>query len=135
MMGAAYGSCGERCMAVPLIVAVGDATADAVIAGLKTEIAKMKVGPGTDARHGHGAAGHQAALRKGERLCGPGRERRRHAAGGRPRPDKVAGHEDGYFLGPCLFDDVKPGMSIYQEEIFGPVLGMVRVKTLQKPWT
>ena len=48
MMGAAYGSCGERCMAVPLIVCVGDDTADAMIAGLKTEIARMKVGPGTD---------------------------------------------------------------------------------------
>ena len=47
-MGAAYGSCGERCMAIPIVVAVGDATADAVVAGLKTEIAKMKVGPGTD---------------------------------------------------------------------------------------
>jgi malonate-semialdehyde dehydrogenase (acetylating)/methylmalonate-semialdehyde dehydrogenase len=45
---------------------------------------------------------------------------------------KVAGHEDGYFLGPCLFDHVKPGMVIYQEEIFGPVLGVVRVKTLQE---
>ena len=49
LMGAAYGSCGERCMAIPLVVAVGDATADAVIEGLKTEIAKMKVGPGTNA--------------------------------------------------------------------------------------
>jgi malonate-semialdehyde dehydrogenase (acetylating)/methylmalonate-semialdehyde dehydrogenase len=47
-MGAAYGSCGERCMAIPLLVAVGDEVGDAVIAGLKTEIAKMKVGPGTD---------------------------------------------------------------------------------------
>jgi len=45
---------------------------------------------------------------------------------------KRAGHEDGYFLGPCLFDNVKPGMRIYQEEIFGPVLGVVRVKTLQE---
>jgi malonate-semialdehyde dehydrogenase (acetylating)/methylmalonate-semialdehyde dehydrogenase len=49
LMGAAYGSCGERCMAIPLVVAVGDATADAVVAGLKVEIAKMKVGPGTQA--------------------------------------------------------------------------------------
>jgi len=50
LMGAAFGSCGERCMAIPLVVAMGDETADAVIAGLKTEIAKMKVGAGTDAK-------------------------------------------------------------------------------------
>jgi malonate-semialdehyde dehydrogenase (acetylating)/methylmalonate-semialdehyde dehydrogenase len=50
LMGAAYGSCGERCMAIPIVVAVGDATADAVVAGLKAEIAKMKIGPGTDGR-------------------------------------------------------------------------------------
>ena len=80
MMGAAYGSCGERCMAVPLIVAVGDETADAMIAGLKTEIAKMKVGPGKDAIERHGSAGHQAALREGQGLRGAGRQGRRQAA-------------------------------------------------------
>jgi malonate-semialdehyde dehydrogenase (acetylating)/methylmalonate-semialdehyde dehydrogenase len=47
----------------------------------------------------------------------------------------VPGHEDGYFLGPCLFDHVKPGMVIYQEEIFGPVLGVVRVQACRKPWS
>jgi malonate-semialdehyde dehydrogenase (acetylating)/methylmalonate-semialdehyde dehydrogenase len=134
LMGAAYGSCGERCMAIPLVVAVGDATADAVVAGLKVEIAKMKVGPGTDGQLRHGPAGHQAALREGEGLCRPGREGRRHAGGRRPwREDP--GHENGYYLGPCLFDHVKPGMVTYQEEIFGPVLGVVRVKTCRRPWT
>ncbi len=54
LMGAAYGSCGERCTAIPLVVAVGDATADAVVAGLKVEIAKMKVGPDTDAANDMG---------------------------------------------------------------------------------
>ena len=131
MMGAAYGSCGERCMAVPLIVAVGDATADAMIAGLKTEIAKMKVGPGSDAGNDMGPlvtkphlekvkAYIQQGVAEGATLLIDGRE------------VKVAGHEDGYFLAPCLFDNVKPGMTIYQEEIFGPVLGVVRVKTLQE---
>ena len=85
LMGAAYGSCGERCMAIPLVVAVGDATADAVVAGLKTEIAKMKVGPGTDCEQRHGPAGDEAALREGEGLRRPGREGGRHAGGRRPR--------------------------------------------------
>jgi acyl-CoA reductase-like NAD-dependent aldehyde dehydrogenase len=84
LMGAAYGSCGERCMAIPLVVAVGDATADAVIAGLKAEIAKMTVGSGFDAKSRYGAAGHQAAFREGQGLRGPGRGRRRDPAGGWP---------------------------------------------------
>jgi malonate-semialdehyde dehydrogenase (acetylating)/methylmalonate-semialdehyde dehydrogenase len=131
MMGAAYGSCGERCMAVPLIVAVGDATADAMIAGLKAEIAKMKVGPGTDASNDMGPLVSKPHFEKVKGYVDQG-----VAEGATLLVDgrgvKVAGHEDGYFLGPCLFDNVKPGMKIYQEEIFGPVLGVVRVKTLQE---
>lgn len=131
MMGAAYGSCGERCMAVPLIVAVGDATADAMIAGLKAEIAKMKVGPGTDAANDMGPLVTRAHFEKVRGYVDQG-----VAEGAKLLVDgrniQVTGHEDGYFLGPCLFDDVKPGMVIYQEEIFGPVLGIVRVQTLQE---
>ena len=132
MMGAAYGSCGERCMAVPLIVAVGDATADAMIAGLKTEIAKMKVGPGKDASNDMGPLVTKPHFEKVKGYVDQGvKEGAKLLVDG--RGVKVpAGHEDGYFLGPCLFDDVKPGMSIYQDEIFGPVLGIVRVKTLQE---
>jgi malonate-semialdehyde dehydrogenase (acetylating)/methylmalonate-semialdehyde dehydrogenase len=130
MMGAAYGSCGERCMAVPLIVAVGDATADAMIAGLKAEIAKMKVGPGTDASNDMGPLVSKPHFEKVKGYVSQG-----VAEGATLLVDgrgvKVPGHEDGYFLGPCLFDNVKPGMVIYQEEIFGPVLGIVRVQTLQ----
>ena len=118
-------------MAVPLIVAVGDATADAMIAGLKTEIAQMKVGPGADAGNDMGplvtkphfekVKGYVAqGVAEGATLLVDGRD------------VQVPGHPDGYFLGPCLFDNVKPGMTIYQEEIFGPVLGVVRVKTLQE---
>ena len=131
MMGAAYGSCGERCMAVPLIVAVGDATADAMIAGLKAEIAKMKVGPGTDASNDMGPLVSKPHFEKVKGYVKQG-----VAEGATLLVDgrgvKVPGHEDGYFLGPCLFDNVKPGMVIYQEEIFGPVLGIVRVQTLQE---
>ena len=131
LMGAAYGSCGERCMAIPLVVAVGDAAADAVVAGLKTAIAAMKVGPGTDdgndmgplvtRQHFEKVRGYvDAGVAEGAQLLVDGRGL------------QVKGHEDGYFLGPCLFDHVKPGMKIYQEEIFGPVLGVVRVQTLQE---
>jgi malonate-semialdehyde dehydrogenase (acetylating)/methylmalonate-semialdehyde dehydrogenase len=131
LMGAAYGSCGERCMAIPLVVAVGDATADAVVAGLKAEIAKMKVGPGTDTgndmgplitrEHCEKVKGYvEQGVCEGAILVVDG------------RGVKVQGHGDGYYLGACLFDHVKPGMKIYQEEIFGPVLGVVRVDTLQQ---
>jgi len=129
LMGAAYGSCGERCMAIPLVVAIGDATADAVVAGLKVEIAKMKVGPGTDASSDMGPLVTQAHFEKVKGYVDQGvAEGATLVVDG--RGVKVAGHESGYFLGACLFDHVKPGMKIYQEEIFGPVLGVMRVATL-----
>ncbi|CAM8667857.1 PutA NAD-dependent aldehyde dehydrogenases [Comamonadaceae bacterium] len=131
LMGAAYGSCGERCMAIPLVVAVGDATADAVIEGLKAEIAKMKVGPGTAPGMDMGPLVTKPHFEKVKGYVDQGvKEGATLIVDGRGL--KVAGHEDGYYLGPCLFDNVKPGMVIYQEEIFGPVLGVVRVKTLQE---
>jgi malonate-semialdehyde dehydrogenase (acetylating)/methylmalonate-semialdehyde dehydrogenase len=131
LMGAAYGSCGERCMAIPLIVAVGDATADAVVAGLKTEIAKMKVGPGTESSCDMGPLVTRAHFEKVKAYVDQGvKEGATLVVDG--RGVVVPGHEDGYFLGACLFDNVKPGMVSYQEEIFGPVLGVVRVQTLQE---
>jgi malonate-semialdehyde dehydrogenase (acetylating)/methylmalonate-semialdehyde dehydrogenase len=131
LMGAAYGSCGERCMAIPLVVAVGDATADAVVAGLKVEIAKMKVGPGTQAACDMGPLVTKPHFDKVKGYVDQGvAEGATLVVDG--RGISVPGHEEGYFLGACLFDNVKPGMVIYQEEIFGPVLGVVRVKTLQE---
>lgn len=131
LMGAAYGSCGERCMAIPLVVAVGDATADAVVAGLKVEIAKMKVGPGTDAANDMGPLVTRQHFEKVKGFVDQGvKEGALLVVDG--RDVKVPGHKDGFFLGACLFDNVKPGMKIYQEEIFGPVLGVMRVKTLQE---
>jgi malonate-semialdehyde dehydrogenase (acetylating)/methylmalonate-semialdehyde dehydrogenase len=131
LMGAAYGSCGERCMAVPLVVAIGQATADAVVTGLQAEIAKMSVGPGRNAGNDMGplvtrphfekvVAYVQAGIDAGARLVVDG------------RGVAVPGHEGGYYLGPCLFDHVTPGMTIYREEIFGPVLGVVRVASLDE---
>jgi malonate-semialdehyde dehydrogenase (acetylating)/methylmalonate-semialdehyde dehydrogenase len=131
LMGAAFGSCGERCMAIPLVVAVGEGTAEAVIAGLKSEMAKMTVGSGFDAKSDMGPLVTKPHFVKVKGYVDQG-----VAEGATLLVDgrgvKVAGHEEGYFLGPCLFDNVKPGMKIYQEEIFGPVLGVVRVKTLQE---
>ena len=131
LMGAAFGSCGERCMAIPLVVAIGDETAEAVIAGLKIEMAKMNVGAGTDAKSDMGPLVSKPHFEKVKGYVDQGvKEGATLLVDG--RGVKVAGHEEGYFLGPCLFDNVKPGMKIYQEEIFGPVLGIVRVKTLQE---
>ncbi len=131
LMGAAYGSCGERCMAIPLVVAVGDTTADAVVAGLKAEIAKMKVGPGTQASCDMGPLVTKAHFEKVVGYVDQGvKEGATLVVDG--RGIQIAGFEGGYYLGPCLFDNVKPGMVTYQEEIFGPVLGVVRVKTLQE---
>ena len=131
LMGAAYGSCGERCMAIPLVVAIGDATADAVVAGLKVEIAKMKVGPGTDAGNDMGPLVTRQHYEKVKGFVNQGvREGATLVVDG--RDVEVPGHEEGYFMGACLFDHVKPGMTIYQEEIFGPVLGVMRVDTLQE---
>lgn len=129
LVGAAFGSCGERCMAIPLVVAVGDATANAVVAGLKAEIAKLKVGPGTEPSIDMGPLVTRAHYEKVRGYVEQGvAEGAELLVDGRKL--KIPGHEDGYFLGPCLFDYVKPGMKIYEEEIFGPVLGVVRVEDL-----
>ncbi|MBX3258549.1 MAG: CoA-acylating methylmalonate-semialdehyde dehydrogenase [Labilithrix sp.] len=131
LMGAAYGSCGERCMAIPIVVAVGDATADAVVAGLTAEIGKMKVGPGTDARNDMGPLVTKQHFQKVRGYVEQGvKEGAKLVVDG--RGVKVPGHENGYFLGACLFDHVTPEMVVYKEEIFGPVLGVVRVKTLEE---
>ena len=131
LMGAAYGSCGERCMAIPLVVAIGDDTADKVVEALKVEIAKMKVGPGTDDRNDMGPLVTRQHYEKVKAYVDSGvAEGATLVVDG--RTVQVAGHEDGCFLGACLFDHVQPGMKIYQEEIFGPVLGVVRATSLQQ---
>jgi malonate-semialdehyde dehydrogenase (acetylating)/methylmalonate-semialdehyde dehydrogenase len=130
LMGAAYGSAASA--AWPSRCSWPWATRwDAVIAGLKAEIAKMKVGPGTDNGNDMGPLVTKQHFEKVKAYVDSGvAEGATLVVDG--RGVKVAGHEDGYFLGACLFDNVKPGMKIYQEEIFGPVLGVVRVQTLQE---
>jgi malonate-semialdehyde dehydrogenase (acetylating)/methylmalonate-semialdehyde dehydrogenase len=130
LIGAGYGSAGERCMAIAAVVAVGEA-ADPLVAALKTRAAALKVGPGnrTDTdmgplitrEHRDKVRGYiDAGVAEGATLALDGRGL------------KVAGHEQGFFLGPSLFDRVTPDMTIYKEEIFGPVLIVLRVATLDE---
>lgn len=124
LMGAVYGSAGERCMAISVAVTVGDA-ADQLLEVLEPKVRSLKVGPGMDAEAEMGplvTAEHLAKVRsyidlgveEGADLKIDGRGL------------KLQGYEDGYFLGPCLFDNVETNMRIYKEEIFGPVLSVVR---------
>ena len=131
LMGAAYGSCGERCMAISVAVAVGEDTADALVAKLKTELQAMKVGPGTDNGNDMGPLVSGAHLSKVKAYIEHGvSEGAQLVVDGRDLT--VAAHENGYFLGACLFDKVSADMKIYREEIFGPVLCVVRVDTMQQ---
>ncbi len=114
-------------MAISVLVAVGD-VADRLLPKIQERIAKLKVGAGPGARRGDGSARHQRAPRPGGGLRREGRGRGRLARGRRPQL-RVPGHEQGFFLGPCLFDGVKPEMAIYKDEIFGPVLSVVRAST------
>jgi len=129
LMGAAYGSCGERCMAISVAVCVGEATADALVAKLARQVKALKVGPGTlpgvemgplvTREHFEKVRGYvDLGIEEGAKLVCDGRGL------------KVPGHEQGFFLGGCLFDRVEPSMRIYKEEIFGPVLCVVRVDSL-----
>ena len=131
LMGAAFGSCGERCMAISVAVCVGDDTADTVVKKLQQQIAKLKVGDGRDSQHDMGpliTAEHRDKVRayvdlgvaEGASLVADGREL------------SVQGHEHGFFLGACLFDHVTADMRIYREEIFGPVLCVVRANSQEE---
>ena len=125
LLGAGYGSAGERCMAISVAVCVGDATADALIDKLAPMVRDLKIGPGKSGNPDMGplvTCQHRdkvksyvdAGVGEGAQLVVDGRDH------------KVAGHDDGFFLGGCLFDRVTPEMRIYREEIFGPVLCVVR---------
>ncbi|MGE3105259.1 MAG: CoA-acylating methylmalonate-semialdehyde dehydrogenase [Lysobacterales bacterium] len=131
LMGAGYGSAGERCMAISVAVIVGDATADAVVAKLAPRVRALKIGagatPGMDmgplvtAEHRERVRGYvDLGVSEGADLVVDGRGL------------VVAGHEQGYFLGGCLFDRVQETMRIYREEIFGPVLCIVRADSYEQ---
>jgi malonate-semialdehyde dehydrogenase (acetylating)/methylmalonate-semialdehyde dehydrogenase len=127
LIGAGYGSAGERCMAISVAVPVGEKTADALVAKLKPRVEALKIGPATDSEAEMGpliTKAHQqkvlgyidAGVSEGAELVVDG------------RGFALQGYEDGYFVGGSLFDHVKPHMSIYKEEIFGPVLAVVRAR-------
>ena len=131
IIGAAYGSAGERCMALPVVTPVGEQTAELLRDKLKTAIAGLRVGIATDPDAHYGpvvGAAHKArvesyiqmAVDEGAELVVDG------------RGFSLQGYEDGYFLAPTLIDHVTPGMKSYQDEIFGPVLQILRAKTFQE---
>jgi malonate-semialdehyde dehydrogenase (acetylating)/methylmalonate-semialdehyde dehydrogenase len=131
LMGAAYGSCGERCMAISVAVAVGDEVGDQLVAKLKERLAQLKVGPGTTPGMDMGPLINKPHFEKVRGYVDLGVEEGAElVVDGRGL--KVPGHEEGYFLGGCLFDRVTPSMRIYREEIFGPVLCVVRVKSQEE---
>jgi malonate-semialdehyde dehydrogenase (acetylating)/methylmalonate-semialdehyde dehydrogenase len=126
-VSAAYGSAGERCMAISVVVAVGDKTAEELIAAIQERVPRIKVGPGLEEgvemgplitrEHRDKVASYiENAPREGATVVVDG------------RLDPVA-QSEGFFLGASLLDQVKPGMKCYDDEIFGPVLSVVRVKT------
>ncbi len=131
LVGAGYGAAGERCMAISVAVPVGDATADALIERLIPRIEKLKVGPytaGNDVDYGPVVTAAakanilrlvQSGVDAGAKLVVDGRD------------FNLQGYEDGFFVGPHLFDHVTPEMEIYRKEIFGPVLSMVRRATYE----
>jgi len=128
LMGAGYGSAGERCMAISVAVPVGEKTADALVAKLKPRVEALKIGPATDKDAQMGPIVSKAqrdkivgyiddGVKAGAELVVDG------------RGFKLQGYENGYFVGGTLFDRVKPDMKIYREEIFGPVLSVVRAQS------
>jgi len=131
LMGAAYGSCGERCMAISVAVAVGEETADRLVAALAEQLKTLKVGAGTGAGCEMGPLVTRQHFEKVTAYVDLGvREGADLVIDGRGLV--VPGHEGGYFLGGCLFDRVTPEMTIYREEIFGPVLCVVRAGSMEE---
>ena len=131
IVGAAYGSAGERCMALPVAVTVGEKTSEEFRERMVDAAQGLKVGVSTDPDAHYGpvvSAAHKARVEdyiqmgadEGADLVLDG------------RGHTLQGHEDGFFIGPTLFDHVKPGMKSYEEEIFGPVLQIVRAETLEE---
>ncbi|MBI4194300.1 MAG: CoA-acylating methylmalonate-semialdehyde dehydrogenase [Betaproteobacteria bacterium] len=127
LMGAAYGSAGERCMAISAVVAVGE-IGDALVARLKDRASRLRIGPGTGKDMDMGPLVTRAHRDKVASYVDKGvAEGATLVLDG--RGFKVAGNEDGFFLGASLFDRVTPEMTIYRDEIFGPVLVVLRART------
>jgi malonate-semialdehyde dehydrogenase (acetylating)/methylmalonate-semialdehyde dehydrogenase len=128
LIGAGYGSAGERCMAISVAVPVGKATADELVKRLIPRVESLKIGPSTDTSADYGPVVTKAAMEKiksyvdigigeGAKLLVDGRD------------FKMQGYENGFYVGGCLFDNVTKDMRIYKEEIFGPVLSVLRAES------
>ncbi|GJD93830.1 CoA-acylating methylmalonate-semialdehyde dehydrogenase [Methylobacterium iners] len=129
LMGAAYGSAGERCMAISVAVPVGRETADALVERLVPRVRALKVGPGTDPEAEMGPLVTRAHLDRVSSYIDSGeREGAELVVDGRGLT--LQGYENGFYIGGSLFDHVRPEMRIYREEIFGPVLSVVRSASL-----
>ncbi len=127
LIGAGYGSAGERCMAISVAVPVGKATADALMDKLIPRVESLKVGPSTDPSADFGPMVTKAHMEKVRSYVDLGvKEGAKLVVDG--RNFKMQGYENGFYMGGCLFDDVTTDMRIYKEEIFGPVLSVVRAK-------
>ncbi|MCX4756105.1 CoA-acylating methylmalonate-semialdehyde dehydrogenase [Kitasatospora purpeofusca] len=125
LVGAGYGSAGERCMAISVAVPVGEETADALVAKLVERIGALKVGRSDDPSSDFGPLVGRDALERVRGYLDLGVEEGAELVVD-GRDFRLEGHEEGFFLGPSLFDRVTPGMRIHREEIFGPVLSVVR---------
>jgi malonate-semialdehyde dehydrogenase (acetylating)/methylmalonate-semialdehyde dehydrogenase len=130
LMGAAYGSAGERCMAQSVAVAVGD-VGDNLVSKLTKKVEALKVGPGLDKTSEMGPLVTKEHLEKVKGYVDLGvKEGAKLLVDGRNL--KLQGYENGFYIGGCLFDHVKKDMRIYKEEIFGPVLSVVRAKNFEE---
>ncbi|WP_119272770.1 CoA-acylating methylmalonate-semialdehyde dehydrogenase [Taklimakanibacter deserti] len=130
LMGAAYGSAGERCMAISVAVPIGQKTADALVAKLEPRVRGLKVGPGTDKEAEMGPLVTRQHYEKVKSYIDAGvAEGAKLVVDG--RSFRMQGYENGYFLGGTLFDHVTTGMKIYKEEIFGPVLAVSRADSFE----
>ena len=130
LMGAAYGSAGERCMAQSVAVAVGN-IGDELVSRLSKKAEALKIGPGKDKTSEMGPLVTKEHLEKVKSYVELGvKEGAKLVVDG--RNIKLQGYENGFFLGGCLFDNVQKDMRIYKEEIFGPVLSVIRVKSFEE---
>ncbi len=128
LIGAGYGSAGERCMAISVAVPVGKATADELVKRLIPRVESLKIGPSTDMAADYGPVVTKAAEEKIRSYIDIGlAEGATLAVDG--RDFKMQGYENGFYVGGCLFDNVTKDMRIYKEEIFGPVLSVVRAES------
>ena len=134
IIGSAFGSAGERCMAISVAVCVGEKTKEKMKSKLLEKTEKLNVGPYTDEKSDFGPLNNKAHYEKVLGYINTGeKEGAKLVADG--RNFKLQGYEDGYFVGPTIFEDVKPNMKIYKEEIFGPVLSMMTTKTYDEALT